>query len=137
MDPIVLATGTALVGAMATDAWEQARSAVIAVWRRVRPAQVDEIDEELVEARARVLTARQTGAAEAELALTAGWQNRLQSLLRENPAVAGELRELLDAQLTPLLTRQEQTRIGTLTMRAKATGHTRVYQAGRDQHITE
>jgi hypothetical protein len=32
VDPIVLAAATALVGAMATDAWQQARTAVVAWW---------------------------------------------------------------------------------------------------------
>lgn len=36
MDPIVLAAGTALVGAMATDAWQQTRIAVVSWWGRVR-----------------------------------------------------------------------------------------------------
>ena len=30
MDPLVLAAGTALIGAMATDAWQQTRTAVVA-----------------------------------------------------------------------------------------------------------
>ncbi|MDQ3222311.1 MAG: hypothetical protein M3Q75_02395 [Gemmatimonadota bacterium] len=41
MDPIVVAFGTALVGAMATEVWQQARGAVVALWRRVCLQQAD------------------------------------------------------------------------------------------------
>jgi hypothetical protein len=36
MDPLVLAAGTALIGAMAADAWQQTHTAV-AWWRKVHP----------------------------------------------------------------------------------------------------
>ena len=125
MDPIVVAAGTALVGAMATDAWQEARTAVI--------------DAELIENRARILAARETRESEEETeqAIAAGWQVRLQALLSENPAIADELRQLLDTRLTPASADDKQARIGTQTMKARASGSGRVYQAGRDQHITE
>lgn len=66
MDPIVLSAGTALVGAIATDTWERARAAVVALWRRARPDQADVIDEELAESRRLLLTAREEGDTEAE-----------------------------------------------------------------------
>ncbi|MCT9084476.1 hypothetical protein [Streptomyces fulvoviolaceus] len=137
MDPIVLAAGTALVGAMATDAWQQARSSLVELWRRVRPEQAEVVDAELGDVRAQVLAARQAGEADTEQALVADWQLRIQALLRANPAVAVELRQLLDTQLAPALSADERSRIGTLVMRAEASGSGRVYQAGRDQHITE
>jgi hypothetical protein len=37
MDPIVLAFGPALVGAIATDAWPRVREAVTGLWRRGHP----------------------------------------------------------------------------------------------------
>ncbi|KUJ37783.1 hypothetical protein AB0N87_36155 [Streptomyces sp. NPDC093228] len=137
MDPIALAAGTALVSAIAADAWQGARTGMVALWRRVRPEQAEAVDAELAETRAQVLAARQTGEADTEQALVADWQMRIQALLRSNPAVADELRQLLDTQLTSALSEQEQSRIGTLLMRAEASGSGRVYQAGRDQHITE
>lgn len=39
MDPIVLAFGTALVGAIATGTWQQVSEAVTGLWRRVHPRQ--------------------------------------------------------------------------------------------------
>ena len=37
MEPIVEAFANALVAAMATDTWKQARSAVAALWSRLHP----------------------------------------------------------------------------------------------------
>lgn len=137
MDPIALAAGTALVGAMATDAWQSARTGMTTLWRRVRPEQADTVEEELAETRAQVLAARADGESETEQTLAADWQLRLQALLRADPAIAAELRHLLDTRLTPPLTADERTAVGSLVMRAEASGGGRVYQAGRDQHITE
>jgi hypothetical protein len=137
MDPIALAAGTALVGAIATDAWQGARTGLVAVWHRVRPEQAEAVDAELAETRAQVLAARQAGETDTEQTLVADWQLRIQALLRANPAVADELRRLLDTQLAPALGAEERSRIGKLVMKAEATGGGRVYQAGRDQHITE
>ncbi|MEU9397625.1 hypothetical protein AB0D86_47615 [Streptomyces sp. NPDC048324] len=137
MDPIALAAGTTLVGAMANDAWQGARSAMTALWRRVRPEQADAIDAELAETRAQILSARAAGELEIEQVLAADWQLRLQALVRTNPTVADELQNLLDTRLTPLLATDERSAVGSVGMKAKASGSGRVYQAGRDQHITE
>src|SRR5690349_14355645 len=51
MDPIVLAAGTALVTAMATDAWQSARDGAVALWRKVRPEQAEIVEAELAEVR--------------------------------------------------------------------------------------
>lgn len=136
MDAIALAAATALVGAITTDAWQQARSALVVLWRRVRPQEAAAVDAELAESRTRVLAARRAGEADAEQAVVAHWRARIRSLLREHPSVADDLRQLQDAYLTPALTADEQARIGQI-MKATASGHGRVYQAGRDQHITE
>jgi hypothetical protein len=137
MDPVVMAAGTALVGAMATDAWRQARAAMVALWQRARPDDAEVVEGELAEVRSEVLTARQAGDAETEQALVGSWQVRLQQLLRGDPRLASELRRVLDEELTPALSAGEQTRIGSIMMTATASGRGRVYQAGRDQHITD
>ncbi|AWL42273.1 MULTISPECIES: hypothetical protein [Streptomyces] len=134
MDPIALAAGTALVSAMATDGWQAARDRVVAVWRRARPGQAGTVDEDLVETRAQVLAARDAQEAEIEQTLVTDWQLRLQALMRADPSVADDLRRLLDAELRDNDARPAS---GTVAMRAEATGSGRVYQAGRDQHITE
>jgi hypothetical protein len=117
MDPIVLAFGTALVGAIATDTWRQVRDAVTGLWRRLHPRQKDDdIGTELDELREQVLLARRDGDTGTERALEGAWQVRLQQLLRADPALADELRRVLDQVLTPALTPAEQTRVGTIIM---------------------
>ncbi|MEU6796437.1 hypothetical protein ABZ907_32490 [Nonomuraea wenchangensis] len=137
MDPIVLAAGTALVTAMATDAWQSAREGAVALWRKARPEQVEVVEAELVEVREQVLQARRDDDADTEQALAGMWQVRLQQLLRADPSLAPQIQRVLDEVLTPALAPPERERIGSLVMEAKASGHGRVYQAGRDQTIHE
>ncbi|WP_327157954.1 hypothetical protein OHU45_31265 [Streptomyces tubercidicus] len=137
MDSIVLAAGTAVVSAMATEAWQQARTGVVAWWGRVRPDQADGVDAALEESRNGVLAARQAHDISREQALVDDWQVRLHLLVREDPALVGELRRLLDEDLTPRLPVQEQTRVGSIVMKATASGRGRVYQSGADLHVTE
>ena len=136
MDPIVMAAGTALVSAMATSAWEQARDAAVVLWRRAHPDKAEQVGKDLEVVRAEVLEARREGDVGTEQALAGAWQAELQRLVRQDSALAGEVRRLLEEQLVPALPRDEQTRIGKLVMKAQASGNARVFQAGRDQHIT-
>jgi hypothetical protein len=70
MDPVVAAFGTALVGAIATDAWGQVHEAVTGLWRRVHPRREgDGVGAELDELREQVLVARRDGDAGTERAL--------------------------------------------------------------------
>ena len=155
MDPLAVAVGTALVGAMATDSWQQAKRALVALWRRVRPeVEADTVGAEFGQARMRLLAALEGAAAPGVApgidsgvtsgvvsgvvsALETDWQFRLHLLLREHPDLAGELRRVLDAELTPLLPEEDGGRGATVVMKAQASGSGRVYQAARDQHITE
>jgi hypothetical protein len=116
MDPVVAAFGTALVGAIATDAWQQVREALTGLWRRVHPRRGDDVGAELDELREQVLAARRDGDASTERALEGAWQLRLQQLLRADPALAAELQRVLDQVLTPALTPAEQARVGTIIM---------------------
>ncbi|MGH3815425.1 MAG: hypothetical protein ACRDUV_23740 [Pseudonocardiaceae bacterium] len=133
MDPIVVAFGTALVGAMATDVWQQARASVVALWRRVHPQQADTVEADLEGFRGQVLDARQAGRTEIEQALTGVWQGRLQQLLLDEPAVAAELRRVLDDTLTPALAPPEQARIGTLIMMGSSHGSSTFNQVAGNQ----
>jgi len=117
MDPIVLAFGTALVGAIATSTWQQVREAVTGLWHRGHPRQeADDIGTELDDLREQVLLARRDGDTGTQRALEGAWQLRLQQLLRADPALAAELRRVLEEVLTPALTPAEQARIGTIIM---------------------
>ncbi|GIH09773.1 hypothetical protein Rhe02_78400 [Rhizocola hellebori] len=137
VDPIVVAAGTALVSAMATDVWQQARTGMITLWRRFYPQHTAAIEADLDALRTALVNARQAGRTDVETVLAGVWQGRLHQLLHDNPTFGVELRALLDEVLTPLLTPTGQTRIGTLTMNAVATDHGRVFQAGHDQQISE
>ncbi len=131
MDPIVLAFGPALVGAIATDTWQQVREAVTGLWRRAHPRQeADDIGTELDDLREQVLLARRDGDTGTERALEGAWQLRLQQLLRADPPLAAELRRVLDQVLTPALTPAEQTRIGNIIMTGSSHGSSTFTQIG-------
>jgi hypothetical protein len=136
MDPVVLAAGTALVSAMATDAWQQARAAAVAWWGSVRPGQAEPVGDDLDSDRTHLLTARDAGDADTEDALVGAWRLRLHHLLSDHPDAAQGLQVLLEDQLQPVLGTGEKTQIGTVLLRAQARDNARVYMAGRDQHIT-
>ncbi|MEU1160556.1 hypothetical protein ACIPX0_02305 [Streptomyces sp. NPDC090075] len=126
--------GTTVVTLMATQAWESARDGVVALWQRFQPARAEAVGGELEATREDLLLARAAGDTEAEAALTAEWQARVRRLLLTQPEVADELRRIL-GELDHRLPRQ-QTKVD-VRLRAEASGSGRVYQAGRDQHITE
>ncbi|MEV0199839.1 hypothetical protein [Nonomuraea sp. NPDC050691] len=136
MDPLVLAAGTAVVTAMATDGWQRACDAVVALWRRRHPERAPAVEAELLETRAEVLAARESGDSQTEAELAAEWQSRLRRLTADDPRVAEELRHMLDA-LAPLLREAGQPSVQHVIMNARASEHGRVYQAAHDQHITE
>jgi hypothetical protein len=126
---------------MATDSWKQARSAVAGLWRRVHPERVAAVEGELAEVRTEVLAARENGDRPGEQDLTADWGRKLQRLLAaakgSDPGLEGELRRVLDEELTPLLPPADRVRVTQVTLNATASGHGRIYQAGHDQHIKE
>lgn len=139
MDPATLAStaAAALVGAMATETWQQARTAVVDLWRRALPQRADTIEAELVEVREEVQSARQTGDDDVEQGLAEDWQRRLMRLLRQDPGLATELQRVLDDVLTPSLSASDEERVRSIVMNATASGSSRVYQAARDIHVTE
>jgi hypothetical protein len=117
MDPIVLAFGPALVGAIATDVWPRVREAVTGLWRRAHPQQkADGIGNELDALRQEILQARRDDDTGTEKALEGAWQLKVQQLLRADAGLAGELRRILDEVLTPALAPAEQARIGKIVM---------------------
>ncbi|WP_329366857.1 hypothetical protein OG896_18550 [Streptomyces sp. NBC_00669] len=119
---------------MAADTWQAVRGAVIRFWQALQPDQTDAVASEL--------TADQREAAAADLhpsrdsehtlaELRAQWQARFRRLIAAHPEAASDLRGLL-AELGPL-----PTTASAIAQHATASGSGRVYQAGRDQHITE
>jgi hypothetical protein len=137
MEPIVLAFGPALIGAIATDAWPRVREAVTGLWRRGRARhEADDIGTELDELREQVVLARRDGDTSTEGALEGAWQVRLQQLLRADPALADELRRVLEQVLTPALTTAEQTRVGTILMTGSSHDSSTFTQIGTQTNYT-
>jgi len=138
LDPEVLAqaAGTTVVALMATDAWQRTREGVVTLWRRVRPAQADEVSTALEETREEILVAHREGDSTGAEDLERDWRRRLRRLLAADPSVAQELESVL-AEARASLPEAEQPPLPSVQMHAHASGHARVYQAGRDQHIVE
>lgn len=124
--------GTTLVTLMATDAWQATRDGITRLWGRVQPHRADTVAAELEAGQAEVLAAVAVDDQETLSELRTEWQGRIRRLLVARPDAAAELRGLLD-ELAPA----EQSATPAVTQHATASGHGRVYQAGRDQHITE
>ncbi|MFJ2740537.1 hypothetical protein ACIO3O_12790 [Streptomyces sp. NPDC087440] len=137
MDPQIVAiagtAGTAIVTAMATDSWERAREGVVTVWRRFRPEAADTVVQDFDSARDTLADALRDEDHQTESALVSAWQGHALSLLLAQPGAAEAIRELSDV-LCAEAAREDRPRI---SLHASATGHGRIYQAGRDQQITE
>ncbi|MFE7129420.1 hypothetical protein ACFVIM_00990 [Streptomyces sp. NPDC057638] len=123
--------GTTLVALMATDAWQHMREGITRLWRRTQPERADTIAAELEAGRDDVLAAVASGDHEDLEELRLQWQGSVRRLLVERPDAVEELRALLD-RLDP-----GGSAARRITQHATVSGRGRVYQAGRDQHITE
>ncbi|MFJ3861811.1 hypothetical protein ACIPRL_37045 [Streptomyces sp. NPDC090085] len=113
MDPITLATtaGAALVAAMATDGWQQARGATVGLWRRFRPERAELVAEDLDELRSDALAAQEAQDTATIEQLAADWQQRLAELLRRRPDLAEDLQAVLDGVLDRSLTDDDRVRV--------------------------
>ncbi|MEW2295404.1 hypothetical protein ABZ719_22320 [Streptomyces sp. NPDC006743] len=132
MDPLVMSAASALVGSMATDAWQQARSAVLVLWQRTRPDRVPSVAGRLAEVREDVRAAREIDDRQAEEALALEWAPQLQQLLTADPALRQELQRVLDEVLRPLLPPDAAARRDGVRMQARGGHHSRIYQANGD-----
>ena len=126
--------GTTMVTLMAGQAWESAREGLVSLWQRFQPDRAEAVGGELEATREDLLLAQRTGDADTESELTAEWQAKVRRLLIARPEVAEELRRIL-AELSPQPA--EAQSVVDVRLRAEVSGSGRVYQAGRDQHLTE
>jgi hypothetical protein len=127
---------TTLVRLMTTDGWDRFKAAIMSMWRRAQPERAETVDADLAAARLELLTANEAHDEQAEVDLVGEWRSRLQRLVIGDPELQHELRTLVE-EYRPAVAEVETTRIGSVKMEAKATGHGRVYQAGGDQKIVE
>ncbi|KOY57650.1 hypothetical protein [Streptomyces sp. XY332] len=135
LNELAQAASAAIISSVATDAWPRLRDGVVTVWRRVYPERADAVGADLDAFRDDLLAARAGSDELSEAELRAEWQGRVRRLLVENPEIAGALRALLDEVGQSQAARGAD--VGEVRMTARASGNARVYQAGRDQHITE
>jgi hypothetical protein len=127
--------GTTAAALMATDLWQGTREGFASLWRRVRPGQEHMVVQALEQSRVRVLEAQESGDPGQSGAVAANWSERLRGLLAEDPEAAAELAAWVELIRPQLPTSAELPQ--PIHLEAKASGRGRVYQAGRDQHITE
>lgn len=96
---VALAAGgaSALVGAMVTDAWAQAKEHTLGLWRRHRPQQAEAVEGELDAAHAELTSAAAAEAGKLQRARLEGrWQGRLERLLEEAAEAAADVRRTTD-----------------------------------------
>jgi hypothetical protein len=131
LETLAAAGATALVGAMATDAWQAARAGFAKLFGRGDRRQQELADRRLDQAGAQVAQADHNNQDHVRGELLAAWQVRLQDLLDEHPDAVEELRTLT-AQIKDQLPATQQAWV----QHNLARGHGTVYgvQAG-DQHI--
>jgi len=126
------AAATTLVTLMTTDGWERVKAGFAGLWRR-HPGQAGAVEADLEASRAAAMAARRDGDAQAEAELTAEWRSRLRRLAGADEELQDEVRRLVE-EFRPLLS--GSTPAGPVVMRARASGGSRIYQAGRDQTVT-
>jgi len=129
---------TTVVQLLTTDGWERLKSALGPFWGRSRPGGEATLDTQLNDSHAEV-TAAGDDAEQVRAELTAEWRGRLRRLLAADPAIAAELRRVLDEELSPALRDLKAANPDTpdIRMRADVSGRGRAYQAGRDMTISE
>jgi len=133
---LAASAATALVQMMTSDAWEQAKASVLSLWRRTRPTKAESVGAELDAARLKLLAAERAHGGRQEPGLINQWAARVRDLVAAESLAATVLLDLAEA-LHRYGARPEMAPAVSVEMRAKASGHGRVFQAGRDQKITE
>ncbi len=114
------AGGTALVGAMATDAWQSTRSGVARLFGRGGTARQAAIETQLDSNT--TLVAQAEDPDEARQTLAGLWRLELTELLRWHPDAEDELRALI-TQIQDALPAAQQTWVQTNIARDQATQH--------------
>jgi hypothetical protein len=126
------AAAVTLVSLMTTDTWGQAKAGLAGLWRRRHPGQAAVVEADLEAARALAAAARRAGDDEAIEDLTAEWRSRLRRAGEADEEFAAGLRLLVEDYRKLLPGRLP----GQVVMIARASGGSRVNQAGRDQRVS-
>ncbi|NJP35279.1 hypothetical protein [Micromonospora thermarum] len=113
---LLAAAGSALVGAMATDAWGWAKTNFARLFGRSDPARVEAVERRLEGSRAELegLSGRELVQARSRVA--AAWQARLSDLVEDDPDAA----VLLEALVKEVAARVPQTTVDSVQQHAVA-----------------
>ncbi|MEV8431156.1 hypothetical protein PGH47_19435 [Streptomyces sp. HUAS 31] len=136
MDAVLSATGAAVVRAISQDNGDRLSQAVVELWQRFRPHEAAGIEADLMELRQAAAEVGVSTAAPGWRALEGLWRLRFRQLAQSNSADTAQLLRFLDQRLAPLLAAAEREAPRPVTLKARASGHAAVFQAGRDQHVT-
>ena len=117
MDPAGLASTAAvtLVSTLTTEGWERAKAAVERWWGQRHPQEPDSVGNQLELVRRAVLRARLENDDEAQVTLAVQWQRELGQLLRGRSELVDELGQLVEHELRPVLSAEEQRYVNELT----------------------
>lgn len=115
---------SAVVAAMATDAWQETRTRVVEIWRRFQPERADATGRLLEENRTELLGISGESRSDLELLLIDRWRLRLFDLIQIDPTVS----EILVAMLAG-----QQTSGAKVNQVARSHDSSRIFMAGRDQ----
>ncbi|WIM94011.1 hypothetical protein ACTOB_006011 [Actinoplanes oblitus] len=135
MDPTALAFATALVSAMATQTWSDARAAALGVWRRRNAAAgTESIATDLDVTRERVVTAGEAGDPDTVDAVVDVWRGRVQELLLDHPELATDLQDVLTTTLLPMLTDTQTSRVRSIIMTGTSRDTSTFHQIAGNQY---
>ena len=118
LEALAAAGGSAIVGAMATDAWEFTRSRMASLFGRGDARRTEAIEGQLEEDAGMLERAADTEHARQDLLPT--WRRRLADYLTQDPEAAQGLRELVE-QVQAKLPTQQQAWMQTNIAREHAT----------------
>lgn len=118
---------SAVVSAMATDAWQDVRIRVAEIWQRFQPSRAD-MAERLLEAnRSQLIRLQGDSRSQFERLLIDQWHLEAIALMQLNSAAREALIELL---------RSPQSNQSGVRQTARAHDNSRIFMAGRDQNFS-
>jgi hypothetical protein len=123
---------TTLVTLMTTDSWHRVKVGFARLWQRAAAVQANTIEADLEAAREAAVTARRDRDEQATADLVAEWRSRLRRVAASDEVLKDELADLV-TEFWPDLDRADQA--GSVTLIARASGSSRINQAGRDQTV--
>jgi hypothetical protein len=137
MNGIVDSASRAVVNAMGADTWQRTQVVIVALWREACPDQADAVSAELERSRTRTLTARRSKDHATEQAVVSEWRLRLHALAERDPELLTRLKHLLAEEPAPAAPASDRPVEPPVSLKARASGHGRIYQSGHDMNITE